>query len=145
MRRIKSAPKDLALMVNRKTTSCKNFSLPNIKHFTESNKNNYNNINKIKLSQLKKTKYIANTFNNVIGDMLNYLNINNDDNLIISLTVGFLSENFYNNNKSKLIYEFFIQALFRYFITFLIHQTILYQHIIIPEINRVAIIFHLIN
>ena len=147
MRRVKSAPKDLALMVNRKTNQCKKLSFKNIIPFTEKFNNNVdNNIdNKLKLSELKKTKYAVSTFNNVIGDVLNYLNINNDDNLIISLTVGFLSENLYNNNKTKLIYEFLIQALFRYLITFLIHKTILYQDIIIPEMNHIAIILHLTN
>ena len=132
MRRIKSAPKDLALMVNRKKIN-PSMSTPTIIDSKE---------NKIVFSHFKKQKPVINTINNVAGDVLNKINIDPDESIIISLILAFISENIYKKDKIKFFLEFTIQTIIRYFMTHLLHQFLVNQHIIIPEFNK---ILHLSN
>ena len=112
MRRIKSAPKDLALMVNRKKIN-PSMSTPTIIDSKE---------NKIVFSHFKKQKPVINTINNVAGDVLNKINIDPDESIIISLILAFISENIYKKDKIKFFLEFTIQTIIRYFMTHLLHQ-----------------------
>tara|TARA_Y100000389_G_C17075868_1_gene324260 strand:+ start:159 stop:557 length:399 start_codon:yes stop_codon:yes gene_type:complete len=132
MRRIKSAPKDLALMVNRKKFS-PSMATPTVIESKE---------NKIVYSHFKKQKPVINTMNNVAGDLLNKINIDPDESIIISLILSFISENVYKKDKVKFFLEFTIQTIVRYFMTHLLHKFLVYQHIIIPEFNK---ILHLSN
>lgn len=127
MKRIKSAPANLALMVNREKVK-PSMSIPTIID---------NKQNKIIYSSFKKQKPIINTINNVAGDLLNKINIDPDESIVISLTLSFISENIYKKDKVKFFLDFTTQAIIRYFITYILHQFLLYQHIIIPEFNKI--------
>ena len=76
------------------------------------------------------------------GDVLNKINIDPDESIIISLILAFISENIYKKDKIKFFLEFTIQTVIRFFMTNLLHQFLVYQHIIIPEFNK---ILHLSN
>ena len=160
MKRIKSAPANLAEMINRKKenkSSLNKIVIPimNKKYniiIEETNNININNINTNNVntnmieynrfkSQKNNLKKIGTFLSDIIGDT-NILPF--EQNTLITTLINYLSENVLNKDKLKEIYVFILQAVVRYFIMLLFHshylhifeeQTILIETNILPDLG----------
>ena len=133
MKKIKSAPSNIAEMVNKKKP------IPNKKLF-----NNYKNQNylffipikqdrktliiKEKMNNLKNQKNIEKTFNNLMLDVINdnqINNLNNEESLVIGVLYFYISEKIFNKKNMKEFILYIIQILIRYLITLTLHETVI--------------------
>tara|TARA_Y100001980_G_C14482548_1_gene260786 strand:- start:144 stop:644 length:501 start_codon:yes stop_codon:yes gene_type:complete len=166
MRRVKSAPSNIANMSHKK----KNNIIPSFNLISENiinkpqennninikNKNIYNIKFNIKINEDYSNKYLYKTslkdikdlknkisFNsNIINDIINdYYNLNIEDSTIIFTIINFLSNNILKREKLNELYIYLLQAIIRYIIMFILHTVILHQNIDNSLIN----IFTLLN
>ena len=146
MKKIKSAPANLCLMINRKKDNLSNNNSKNIFCLSkfEKNDNNNNNNKNININinidrkfiKIKKFALVKNSKKNLlkIGNLLS--DIVSDSNLlslehtiIISGLISYFSENILKKDKLKEVYYFGLQLLFKYIIMFYIHTAILHDKI----------------
>ena len=130
MKRIISAPANIALMVNRKKDNYSkkivlNNNSINNNHNDNNNDNNNddnddnNNDNKIKNLKTKVTniKFVKRTFNNFVYDYINHINyINNEEKILLSIVYYYLIEKIFTKKNIKDFILFNIEILIRYFI-----------------------------
>ena len=129
MRRIKSAPANLASMANnrkRETISL----LKNNNAITIPKKTEYNYK---KIKDLKNTiSFNSNLFNDIVNDSY-HLSI--EESTIIFTMINILANNILKRQKIQELYNYLIQAIIRYFIMLFIHSQILHEKINIPLID----------
>lgn len=131
MRRIKSAPENLSLMVNRKKKDeiVKNNIVSNNIVLT----NGIDQTNDIDLkkeilsSNLKSSKKNLAIINNILSDSLYDIKsyINENEIIFITLITTYLSENILKRDKIKMLKEYLIQNIIRYTATYVIHNIII--------------------
>lgn len=131
MRRIKSAPENLSLMVNKKKKDeiVKNNIVSNNIVLT----NGIDQTNDIDLkkeilpSNLKCRKKNLAIINNILSDSLYDIKsyINENEIIFITLITTYLSENILKRDKIKMLKEYLIQNIIRYTATYVIHNIII--------------------
>ena len=133
MRRIKSAPANLASMSNKKKGSISLLTKKNIMTIPINKKNTADN-------KMKKVNEIKNniSFNsNLINDIVNDTNnLSIEESTIIFTIINFVANNILKREKLEEIYNYLLQAILRYFIMFFIHSQILNEKINIPLIDN---------
>lgn len=127
MKRIKSAPANLASMKNNKKKT-------SISLLTKNNEIAIPMQNKFKPEyNLKKIKELKNTisFNsNLINDIVNDSNnLSIEESTIIFTIINFLANNILKREKLEEAYNYFLQAIIRYFIMLFIHSQILHEKV----------------
>ena len=133
MRRIKSAPANLASMTNNKKKECISI-LTKKDEIAIPMKNKFKpeyNLKKIK--NLKNNiSFNSNLFNDVVNDS-NNLSI--EESTIIFTIINFIANNILKREKLEELNNYLLQAIIRYFIMLFIHTQILDEKINIPVID----------
>lgn len=161
MRRIKTAPANLAGMSNNNKKSVdkkisifseENMNKNHINIITRvKSMNNILNFEKIKLNSHNKFKSLKSNLNssfNILTDAINEANIFNlEEYSIIYLLGVYLSENILKKDKFNEVFNFILITLIRYIVMLEIHEKILHENIEIKKniITQIAHNFHLIN
>ena len=153
MKRVKSAPANLASMSNKKKTQPKmsiGNVLPLLKQNNELVNENYNKINTNKINNfdivslfykkkpsliksekiniIKNVKKISNKTGNIICDVLGDMNLLSlEESSIINALIIYFSENIVTKDKLKEIYVYLLQFVIRYVILLFIHSNILHD------------------
>lgn len=129
MRRVKTAPGNLAKMSHNKKKIKKTPSLfmssvnvPII--IEEKNENNYKLIKSFK----KNVKTIGNLVSDALVEV-NYDHYSLEQTTLFSVIVGYFSNNIFKKDKLKEIYNFLAKALARYLIMLFIHTQVLHDKI----------------
>lgn len=154
IRRIKSAPANLAEMSNNKKNTINKkisvFSQKNIitKDTSMNNILNFYNIKSNSYNSFKSLKSNLNSSFNILSDAINEANIFNlEEYSIIYLLGVYLSENLLKKDKLNEVFNFILITLIRYIIMLEIHEKILHENIEIKKniITEIAHNIHLIN
>jgi hypothetical protein len=160
MRRIKSAPANLAGMSNNKKSVNKKISIFSQENMSENkiniikrdiSMNNILDFDRIKFSSYNKFKSLKSNLNssfNILSDAINEANIFNlEEYSIIYLLGVYLSENILKKDKFNEVFNFILITLIRYIVMLEIHEKILHENIEIKKniITQFAHNFHLIN
>lgn len=160
MKRIKSAPADIALMLNNKkqtlikdSKSTSKLSIPFLYNKNVDDKNNHDKNNIILLekdvtsnySNLKTSKKYLKNLIDILSDLLYSYNSSNnlpieESNIEISLLL-YLGNNLFKKDILKEMYNFIVQAIIKYFVILFIHTYILHDKInsviyLLSEINK---------
>ena len=119
MRRIKSAPANLAAMCNRKMSRESKKEVPIV--MTTSTK--IDNDVGFKITDIKNRKKSINTFNNVISDLIfDTSGLQYEQNFILAFIITYFTENFMKRDKIKDLQEILVQTVIRFTIGYLIHH-----------------------
>lgn len=160
MRRIKSAPANLAGMSNNKKSVNKKISIFSQENMNKNkiniikkdiSMNNILNFYKIKFNSYNKFKSLKSNLNssfNILSDAINEANIFNlEEYSIIYLLGVYLSENILKKDKLNEVFNFILITLIRYIVMLEIHEKILHENIEVKKniITEIAHNFHLIN
>lgn len=139
MKRIKSAPANIAEMVNRKKPINIDNSKDNkILYFIPFKKQNEPLIMREKINPIKNQKNVEKTFNNLMLDYINdkqILNINDEQSVIASILYYYVSEKIFTKNNLREFILFIMQIILRYIITHTMHETIIYNKELINLVN----------
>jgi hypothetical protein len=141
MKRIKSAPANIAEMVNRKKPINIDNSKDNDKKilcFIPFKKQNEPLIVREKINPIKNQKNVEKTFNNLMLDYINdkqILNINDEQSVIASILYYYVSEKIFTKNNLREFILFIMQIILRYIITHTMHETIIYNKELINLVN----------
>lgn len=133
MRRIKSAPANLASMTNnKKRTSISLLTKNNVIAIPMNN--NYLPSNKIK--KLKEIKNNISFNSNLVNDIVNDSNdLSIEESTIIFTIINYIANNILKREKLEEIYNYLLQAIVRYFIMLFIHSQILHEKVNLPFID----------
>ena len=119
MRRIKSAPANLAAMCNRKISKETKKDVPIVMTTTAKIDNEVG----IKLTDIKNRKKSINTFNNIISDLIfDTSGLQYEENFILAFIITYFTENFMKRDKIKDLQEILVQTVIRFTIGYLIHH-----------------------
>ena len=141
MKRIKSAPANIAEMVNRKKPVKIETTKGNNKkflYFIPFKKQNEPLIMREKINPIKNQKNIEKTFNNLMLDYINdkqILNINDEQSVIASILYYYVSEKIFTKNNLREFILFIMQIILRYIITHTMHETIINNKELINLVN----------
>lgn len=138
MKRIKSAPANIAQMVNRKKTLNID-SNKKVFNFIPLKKQSDEIILREKINLMRKQKFLEKTLNNVMLDYINdkqLLNINDEQSIFISILYYYISEKIFTKNNLREFILFVVQIILRYIITHAMHETILNNHDLINTVNN---------
>jgi len=143
MRRVKTAPGNLAKMSHNKKeikkTSSIFMSWVNVPIITEEkNDNGYKLINSLK----KNIKTIGNLVSDTAVE-INYDNYSLEETSMFSLIVGYFSNNILKKNNFKEMYDFIGKSLVRYLIMLFIHTQILHDKIDHNILNAMSFSTHI--
>ena len=128
MRRVKSAPSNIAEMINRKKPNLKEKSkksIFNIENIIITNKKNNPIIMKEQIKVIKNQKNIEKTFNNIMLDYINdknFYNINDEEAVIASILYFYLCEKIFTKNNFREFILFVVQMFIRYIFTHSLHE-----------------------
>lgn len=128
MRRIKSAPSNIAEMINRKKPNLKEKSkksIFNIENIIITNKKNNPIIIKEQIKVIKNQKNIEKTFNNIMLDYINdknIYNINDEEAVIVSILYFYLCEKIFTKKNLREFILFVVQMIIRYIFTHSLHE-----------------------
>lgn len=172
MKRIKSAPANIAEMVNRKKINNlqdnKNSENNKILYFiinknqnqqekeviakklnffvSVDKKENQQLILKEKLKPLKNQKNIEKTFNSLMLDYINdkqIININHQESFLATIIYYYISEKIFTKNNLTEFTLFIVQLLVRYIITHTFHETIINNKELIDLLPSISITHHI--
>lgn len=134
MRRIKSAPANLASMTNNKKEKVI-FSTKKNNDIAIPLKNKYYPSYKLKkVKELKnKISFNGNLINDIVND-LNHLTV--EESTFLFTFINIVTNNILKREKLQEIYNYLLQAIVRYLIMAFIHSQILHEKINIPLINK---------
>lgn len=143
MRRVKTAPGNLAKMSHNKKEIKKTLSLfmssanvPII--IEEKNENNYKLIKSLK----KNVKTIGNLVSDAVVEV-NYDHYSLEETTLFAVIVGYFSNNILKKDKFKEIYNFLAKALARYLIMLFIHTQVLHDKIDYGILNALPLPPHI--
>ena len=148
MRRIKSAPANIAEMVNRKKPNLKEksiTSLPVIQNIFITNKKNKSPIvMREQIQPIKNQKNIEKTFNNIMLDYINdnkIYNINDEEAVVASILYFYVSEKIFTKNNLREFILFVVQMFIRYIFTHTVHEIYLSNKDLIT--NKLLLLQHI--
>ena len=127
MRRIKSAPANIAEMVNKKKPNLKEkpqSSLPIIQNIFITNKKNPI-VMKEQITPIRNQKNIEKTFNNIMLDYINdknFYNINDEEAFLASILYFYICEKIFTKNNLREFILFIVQMFIRYIFTHTLHE-----------------------
>lgn len=145
MKRVKSAPANIAEMVNRKKPNLKEksiTSLPIIQNII--NKKNNPIVMKEQIQPIKNQKNIEKTFNNIMLDYINdnkIYNINDEEAVVASILYFYVSEKIFTKNNLREFILFIVQMFIRYIFTHSLHEVYLNNQDIIN--NKLLLLQHI--
>jgi hypothetical protein len=132
MRRIKSAPANIAGMVNRKKTE-KMIPIPTdnkvkVIYLMPEKKLSQELIKKDKLNNIKNQKNVEKIFNNMMLESINdkqFINTNDEETIALSILYYYISEKVFTKKNLHEFILFLIQIFLRYVITHVVHETLI--------------------
>lgn len=134
MRRIKSAPANLASMTNNKKRGSISLLTKN-DAIAIPMKNKFHNDYSIK--KIKDLKNNISFNSNLVNDIVNDSNdLSIEESTIIFTIINFIANNILKREKLEEAYNYLLQAIIRYFIMLFIHTQILHEKINIPFIDN---------
>ena len=134
MRRIKSAPANLASMTNNKKRGSVSLLTKN-DVIAIPMKNKFNNDYSIK--KIKDLKNNISFNSNLVNDIVNDSNdLSIEESTIVFTFINFIANNILKREKLEEAYNYLLQAIIRYFIMVFIHSQILHEKINIPFIDN---------
>jgi hypothetical protein len=145
MKRVKSAPANIAEMVNRKKPNLKEksiTSLPIIQNII--NKKNNPIVMREQIQPIKNQKNIEKTFNNIMLDYINdnkIYNINDEEAVVASILYFYVSEKIFTKNNLREFILFIVQMFIRYIFTHSLHEVYLNNQDIIN--NKLLLLQHI--
>ena len=152
MRRVKSAPANIAEMVNKKNinkninkTNKNTNNIPFIQTIIPIKKKNNPIVMKEQIITIKNQKNIEKTFNNIMLDYINdkdFYNINDEESVILSIIYFYVCEKIFKKNNLREFMLFLIQIFIRYIFTHTIHDLYLNNEILINKILLLENIKH---
>tara|TARA_Y100000816_G_C25613467_1_gene327965 strand:- start:44 stop:481 length:438 start_codon:yes stop_codon:yes gene_type:complete len=145
MKRVKSAPANIAEMVNRKKPNLKKksiTSLPIIQNIIY--KKNNPIVMREQIQPIKNQKNIEKTFNNIMLDYINdkkIYNINDEEAVIASILYFYVSEKIFTKNNLREFILFVVQMFIRYIFTHSLHEIYLTNKDLID--NKILLLQHI--
>lgn len=150
MRRIKSAPANIAEMVNRKKPNLEKQnkiqnkkSIPLFSNIIYFKKNNPI-VMREQIQPIKNQKNIEKTFNNIMLDYINdkkIYNINDEEAVVASILYFYVSEKIFTKNNLREFILFIVQMFIRYIFTHSLHEVYLNNQDIIN--NKLLLLQHI--
>jgi hypothetical protein len=150
MKRIKSAPANIAEMVNRKKPNLEKSS-EKIVIIISSPKHDHDQIPTFTFSKqitpLKNQKIIEKTFNSIMIDYINdkqILNHNDEEALLLSILYYYFCEKIFTKNNMREFMMFITQTLIKYIFTHILHEVCINnKEVLIEQITHIQQINHL--
>jgi len=144
MKRIKSAPANIAEMVNRKKPTSEKSSKKIIliipKPEEPEKENTYNDFSK-QIVHLKNQKIIEKTFNSIMIDYINdkqVLNSNDEEALILSILYYYFCEKIFTKNNLREFIRFITQTLIKYVFAHMLNDVLINnKDILIQQITHI--------
>jgi hypothetical protein len=144
MKRIKSAPANIAEMVNRKKPTSEKSSEKIIliipKPEEPEKENTYNDFSK-QIVHLKNQKIIEKTFNSIMIDYINdkqVLNSNDEEALILSILYYYFCEKIFTKNNLREFIRFITQTLIKYVFAHMLNDVLINnKDILIQQITHI--------
>ena len=144
MKRIKSAPANIAEMVNRKKPTSEKSSEKIIliipKPDEPEKENTYNDFSK-QIVHLKNQKIIEKTFNSIMIDYINdkqVLNSNDEEALILSILYYYFCEKIFTKNNLREFIRFITQTLIKYVFAHMLNDVLINnKDILIQQITHI--------
>ena len=124
MKRIKSAPANIAEMVNRKKPTLEKKSEKTILFITQKKQNTPIVVSK-QLIPLKNQKIIEKTFNTIMIDYINdkqIINNNDEEALLLSILYYYCCEKVFTKNNLREFVLFIVQLCIKYIFTHSLHE-----------------------
>jgi hypothetical protein len=144
MKRIKSAPANIAEMVNRKKPTSEKSPEKIIliipKPEEPEKENTYNDFSK-QIVHLKNQKIIEKTFNSIMIDYINdkqVLNSNDEEALILSILYYYFCEKIFTKNNLREFIRFITQTLIKYVFAHMLNDVLINnKDILIQQITHI--------
>ena len=144
MKRIKSAPANIAEMVNRKKPTSEKSSEKIIliipKPEEPEKENTYNDFSK-QIVHLKNQKIIEKTFNSIMIDYINdkqVLNSNDEEALILSILYYYFCEKIFTKNNLREFIRFITQTLIKYVFAHMLNDVLINnKDVLIQQITHI--------
>ena len=144
MIRVKSAPANIAEMVNRKKPTSEKKAEKFIIVISQKKQDTPNVVSKHQLIPLKNQKIIEKTFNNIMIDYINdkqIINNNDEEALILSIIYYYFCEKIFTKNNMREFMMFITQTLLKYIFTHMLHDICVSNKELIME--KIMLIQHI--
>jgi hypothetical protein len=125
MKRIKSAPANIAEMVNRKKPTFEKKPEKTILFISQKKQDTPIKVYKQQLVPLKNQKIIEKTFNNIMIDYINnkeVINTNDEEAVILSILYYYFCEKVFTKNNLREFVLFIAQLCIKYIFTHSLHE-----------------------
>lgn len=142
MKRIKSAPANIAEMVNRKKQTLEKKPEKTVLFITQKKQNTPIVVSK-QLIPLKNQKIIEKTFNTIMIDYINdkqIINNNDEEAVLLSILYYYFCEKVFTKNNLREFILFIVQLCFKYIFTHSLHELYINKDIIL---NKLMLIEHI--
>ena len=142
MKRIKSAPANIAEMVNRKKPTFEKKSEKTILFITQKKQPTQREVSK-QLVPLKNQKIIERTFNTIMIDYINdkqIINNNDEEALLLSILYYYFCEKVFTKNNLREFVLFIVQLCIKYIFTHSLHELYINKDIIL---NKLMLLEHI--
>jgi hypothetical protein len=143
MKRIKSAPANIAEMVNRKKPTLEKKPEKIIVFITQKKQPTQTEVSKQQLVPLKNQKIIEKTFNTIMIDYINdkqIINNNDEEALLLSILYYYFCEKVFTKNNLRQFILFIAQLCIKYVFTHSLHELYINKDIIL---NKLLLIEHI--
>ena len=142
MKRIKSAPANIAEMVNRKKQTLEKKPEKTVLFITQKKQNTPIVVSK-QLIPLKNQKIIEKTFNTIMIDYINdkqIINNNDEEAVLLSILYYYFCEKVFTKNNLREFILFIVQLCFKYIFTHSLHELYINKDIIL---NNILLLEHI--
>ena len=143
MKRIKSAPANIAEMVNRKKPTLEKKPEKTILFITQKKQPTQTEVSKQQLVPLKNQKIIEKTFNTIMIDYINdkqIINNNDEEALLLSILYYYFCEKVFTKNNLREFVIFIAQLCIKYIFTHSLHELYINKDIIL---NKLMLLEHI--
>ena len=143
MKRIKSAPANIAEMVNRKKPTLEKKPEKTILFITQKKQDTPIIVSKQQLVPLKNQKIIEKTFNTIMIDYINdkqIINNNDEEALLLSILYYYFCEKVFTKNNLRQFVLFIAQLCIKYVFTHSLHELYINKDIIL---NKLLLLEHI--
>jgi len=143
MKRIKSAPANIAEMVNRKKPTLEKKPEKTILFITQKKQDTPITVSKQQLVPLKNQKIIEKTFNTIMIDYINdkqIINNNDEEALLLSILYYYFCEKVFTKNNLRQFVLFIAQLCIKYVFTHSLHELYINKDIIL---NKLLLLEHI--
>ena len=144
MKRIKSAPANIAEMVNRKKPTLEKKPEKTILFIAQKKQPTQTEVSKQQLVPLKNQKIIEKTFNTIMIDYINdkqIINNNDEEALLLSILYYYFCEKVFTKNNLREFVLFIVQLCIKYIFTHSLHEFFINNKDII--LNKLLLLEHI--